>query len=167
MLRLVIYNDGTSISHVGNYTYTIEFDQADVVIHGRIDNHERYKGWKVLLLRLAKELVQADKALPPLKRTHCPRGHAYDVLNTQYLTSKDGTKRRHCKACKKIRRWLRGRPENRYAPITPRIPLPGFNEESLRRILAQFTSYAEFIGNKNAQAEEPVEALKAIFNASI
>lgn len=35
-------------------------------------------------------------------KTHCPRGHVYDVENTYWWVDKDGDRHRHCKICSKI-----------------------------------------------------------------
>lgn len=41
------------------------------------------------------------------RRTHCPKGHAYDEENTQYVTAASGRPARMCRACQRIKGRLR------------------------------------------------------------
>jgi len=44
------------------------------------------------------------------QRTHCPRGHAYDELNTEYKRAKSGRLARECRTCTRERhrrKWHR------------------------------------------------------------
>lgn len=60
MLTITFHNDSTGDVRLGNYDYIVYINEV-IIAEGRVERHQRNRGWRGLLRKLLKEL---DKKSP-------------------------------------------------------------------------------------------------------
>ena len=60
MILLKIVNDGTGDSLQGNYDYQV-YVNKDLILSGRVENHNRYDGLKTLIKLVSIDIESEDE----------------------------------------------------------------------------------------------------------
>jgi len=56
MLLIKFVNDKTGTREIGNYDYTV-YVNKEIIAKGRVENHDRKKGWEGLVFDLGEEII--------------------------------------------------------------------------------------------------------------